>query len=133
MADDIQVGSWNLRGLGEISQAQQLRKWIRKNKHQDTIMCLQELKLSSTQAEFKLSTVHQVIDKGFRGDGTFAWATISTRYGDISTGSIYAPNKRRDRIDLWRWILQLNPNKTWIFGGDLIWWNSGTMLWETAP
>lgn len=62
----------------------------------------------------------KVLDQGSRGDGTFAWATIETKTGPVSIGSIYAPNKRALCIELWEWLLNFTHTSNWLLLGD---WN----------
>lgn len=70
----------------------------------------------------------QVTEIGAKGDTTFVWAKILTDKGPILVGSVYAPNQRKERMELWRWMTHLNPDEQWIIGGD---WNM-VDLWDDA-
>ncbi|CAM6094214.1 unnamed protein product [Calypogeia fissa] len=63
----------------------------------------------------------QILDKGTKGDGTFAWITVSSPSGPISVGSIYAPNGqggREIRTQLWKWLRTKLHSGNWILGGN---------------
>lgn len=62
----------------------------------------------------------KVLDKGSKGDGTFAWCTIETSVGPVSVGSVYAPNKRASDIALWEWLSNFTHTRSWLLMGD---WN----------
>lgn len=41
----------------------------------------------------------EVLDKGTKGDESFAWAKIRTGYEDIRIGLVYAPNEGGTKLD----------------------------------
>lgn len=145
MQDNLSICSWNVRGLKNHTRALRVKKWIHTSYNLETIICFQELKSDQTTADFHLNNIragcfriydkaengwigaalcipscYQVLESGAKGDGTVAWAKIQTYNGDLRIASVYAPNNRMARIDLWKWLLTLDKNDKWIFAGD---WN----------
>lgn len=57
----------------------------------------------------------KVLDKGVKGDGSFAWCTIDIVVGLVSVGSVYAPNERARRIKLCDWMTSHLHDGNWIF------------------
>lgn len=44
-------------------------------------------------AKIVIPKTHLVLDKGTKGDGTFAWAKVATNIGDIKISFVYMSNK----------------------------------------
>lgn len=153
MMDKITICNWNVRGLGGPTRLQRVKRWITLNKYDGAILCLQELKTSEESATFLLGMIDtggtvvldtnsegkvgaalfiprefKVTETARKGDGTFAWASIVTVNGTVKVGSVYAPNQRRERMETWRWLTELNAEEHWIVGGD---WNM-VELWDDA-
>lgn len=70
----------------------------------------------------------QILDSGTKGDDTFAWMKLQTNTRELHIGSIYAPNERRKRINLWKWMTDTLPQENWVFYRD---WNM-TNLFDNA-
>lgn len=129
--------------MGHPDRIKRLQRWLTRNKHDDEILCMQELKIKSEKAEFNLNLLipggtivldfdrdqkvgaalvippHlQVTRQGTKGDGSLAWATVTTATGDLNIGSIYAPNERNKRKELWEWIAGNLPKSNWVLCGD---------------
>jgi exonuclease III len=127
MNSDLQVASWNVRGLGDPHRAQIVTTWLRWFYSTTDVVCLQELQAKPAIVEIHLRNLIQngtvifdvnaegqigsaivvkpdleVLDKGKKGDGTFAWIKIQSSSGPIYIGSVYAPAERGKRIRFWR-------------------------------
>ncbi|KAL3676918.1 hypothetical protein R1sor_026866 [Riccia sorocarpa] len=61
----------------------------------------------------------QILNTGVRGDGTCAWAEVSTVLGPIYFMSIYAPNESPDRKRLWTWLNFKVEEGRWAIVGDM--------------
>lgn len=142
-----------MRGLRDPNRVRRLKTWISNTKNEGSILCLQETKIKREWLEFHLRIVNAdsthiidsalkakgwknllipkafiVIDQGTKGDGTFACAKIRTSTKELSIGSVYAPNKRRKRIALWKWLIENLKQEDWVLCGD---WNM-TNLYDDA-
>lgn len=125
----LKVSSWNIRGLGDLFRGKCLRRWSKRFHKDLDVLCIQEIKAQCEQVEFQFNTLFplcnyivdysregwvgtailslphcKVTDQGTRGDGTLAWCTIDTKVGPVSIASVYAPNSRASRIELWNWM-----------------------------
>lgn len=132
----LNVSQWNVKGLNDPLKVKQIGCWLRKNKQEDSILCLHELKVKKDIALFQSGLINQtgvklvdcdesgrvgavmliphqypISDQGGKGDGTFVWACV----GEISIGSIYTPNERRDCKALWKWLTTNLKQSQWIF------------------
>lgn len=121
-----------MRGLGDLNRVNRLKKWIKQSKNEDFVICLQETKIKKEKLFFHLKVIDaevthiidgpigervgatmsipkhfKVLDQGTKGDGSFAWATMSTGDKTLRIGLVYVPNERRDRIRLWKWMREL--------------------------
>lgn len=67
----------------------------------------------------------KVLAQGSRGDGTLAWCTVETEVGHVNIGSVYAPNSRVARIELWKWMSTHLHEGHWVLAGD---WNMVEMF-----
>lgn len=135
--------SWNVRGLESPDRKYILRRFLNLEKNKDFVF-LQELKAVGftleTNLNFFWGNSTQVTTKHDKGRGGVAilishnwtqhlsgvgaspcnrvvWATFvkgDTRFGVCS---MYAPNDYKERIVLWKWLLDL-PNIPWVVGGD---------------
>lgn len=56
-----------------------------------------------------------VLDQGSKGDGCLAWCSVATPVGPVSIASIYAPNERARRRDIWDWMSTHLHYGNWIF------------------
>ncbi|KAL3681398.1 hypothetical protein R1sor_024354 [Riccia sorocarpa] len=60
----------------------------------------------------------RILSSGTRENGRLAWCAIDTKQGPVNIASIYAPNKRRERIRFWRRIQTLTQEENWVILGD---------------
>lgn len=51
-----------------------------------------------------LPSEQKVTEHRKKGDGSFMWVKTETNKGEIYVGSVYAPNNRRQRCNLWKWM-----------------------------
>jgi exonuclease III len=127
MNRELQVVAWNVQGFGDLHRVITVKNWLRRLYPNTDIVCLQELQANSSLVEMHLrnlipnGTVEldataegrtgsaivvapnvQVLDKGHKGDDTFAWVRIRTSTGPMNIGSVYAPAERGRRMHFWR-------------------------------
>jgi hypothetical protein len=60
----------------------------------------------------------KLIDSGFKGDGTFAWAKIKVAIGTLHIESVYAPANRSQQIQFWHWLKGFLNDGDWLLAGD---------------
>jgi exonuclease III len=102
MNRELQVAAWNVRGFGDPHRVSTVKSWIRRLYPTTDIICLQELQANSSLVELHLRNLIpdgtvvldateegrtgsaivvapnvQVLDKGQKGDGTFAWGILT--------------------------------------------------------
>jgi exonuclease III len=143
MSDSIQIGSWNVRGMGDPDRAMVVCCWLQNHYPTLDILCLQELQANVSNVKFQLQTITpggvvqldmnpegrvgstllisdglKVLAQGCKGDGTFAWAQLQTDNGIIIVGSLYAPTEQQRCISFWRWLRSFMQTDNWIFVGD---------------
>ncbi|KAL3695993.1 hypothetical protein R1sor_010069 [Riccia sorocarpa] len=137
--------SWNCMGLGDSNRVKTVQSWLRKSQVPIDFCCLQELKANKERVLFNLgllqkeavvihdqseeekggaalliSSKFKVEESGIKGDGQVAWATVTLNNLQFSVASVYASNRRNERILLWRWLENLTQNGVWFLMGD---WN----------
>lgn len=66
--------------------------------------------------------------EGTKGDGWLAWALVITSTNKLSVGSVYAPNERTRRKEMWDWIGDTLPESNLVLCGD---WNM-VELWDDS-
>lgn len=132
--------------MGDPFRGRALKKWVNQFHKDLSIICLQELKARKDKLKFQLNTLFPqkqfcvdfavdgragatvgiladlpIRDQGVKGDGCFVWITVKTTVGPVSVqGSVYAPNKRSRRKDLWDQMVAKLHNGDWFLAGD---WN----------
>lgn len=143
LLENIQVGSWNTRGFGDLHRCHILREWLRKRYSKLDILCLQELMTDEDTIKFQLNMMFPggtiVLDSTENGrvnsmivaspkldiigiekkrDSSMMWVTVSTPSGPMNFCSVYAPTKKESMIEFWRWLEQLFADEMWVFSGD---------------
>lgn len=129
MCDNLTINQWNVRGLGHPERIKRILAWIRTKKHEREILCFQELKISTDRAYFQLQQMlpdhnhflateyegkvnaavsipkeYPVRQHGSHDEGHLVWATFEITGKALMVGSVYSPNERSRRRDLWNWI-----------------------------
>ncbi|KAL3679581.1 hypothetical protein R1sor_022537 [Riccia sorocarpa] len=128
---------------GHPSRLRIARQWLRKNHKDVGVVAFQELKALEENLSFNLGRIWengrvivdyaqsgrggaallihptlQVLDSGIKGDGTAAWAKITTKTGPLMVMSLYAPNNTIDRRALWPWLSFRLEEGNWLVMGD---------------
>lgn len=62
----------------------------------------------------------QILHQGVKRDGTFSWVQISTSFGPLNIGSIYAPYDYSRQVVLWNWLDNnfTSISHPWLLTGD---------------
>ncbi|KAL3687200.1 hypothetical protein R1sor_013509 [Riccia sorocarpa] len=144
-AQNTKIISWNICGLGSKHRLRTVKNWLRSEHTDAKILALQELKAHETNLRFNLATIFEkgtivvdyacneqggaalilhasikVLERGVKGDGTAAWASIQTHDGPLNIMSLYAPNKCIERRPVWNWLREKISTEPWVIVGD---WN----------
>lgn len=45
-----------------------------------------------------------VIGSSKKGDGSLSWITVSSQSGLVNICSLYAPTKKKCKIEFWKWV-----------------------------
>lgn len=67
-----------------------------------------------------MGILNPIIAKGVKGNGSFVWHTLDMPVGPVNVGSIYAPNERAKRMELWNRISSTLHEGNWLIADD---WN----------
>ncbi|KAL2641260.1 hypothetical protein R1flu_008847 [Riccia fluitans] len=141
--DHLSLVSWNVRGLSRTSKAAGVKKWLRFNKGGVKAIRLQEVKWNGWGMQRWLKSIFKdgtvifdqprrskggtalilhgslyVLETGVGGDGRIAWAKVQNGDSWFGILSVYAPNKRKVRIEFWekiKWMIRVGE---WVILGD---------------
>ncbi|KAL3679051.1 hypothetical protein R1sor_022007 [Riccia sorocarpa] len=129
MMKELNFGTWNVRGVGKVQKLKMIKKCTNTLDFRTTILALQELKVKGWKLERRLQSIFPdgkytvdfsrkgksrvglfihssftILAEGTSGQGYGSWAKLQIGSKEIGVLALHAPNKRRNRIKVWKWM-----------------------------
>ncbi|KAL3699232.1 hypothetical protein R1sor_017254 [Riccia sorocarpa] len=139
----INLSSWNVQGLGNARKFKKVKEWTDKIDFSSTILALQETKqggwklqrklqqilpggqfLSATSSKGKARSIlilhssMKITSWGTCPKGYAVWAKLKVAEKELGIVGLHAPNKRKLRIDTWKWLTNHIQSGNWAVLGD---------------